>query len=88
MPITKDVSWEFSIKKLPNSLFIIHTVVEGGVADKTGIKNGDYLVEIGGDELHEKDIENCLSFIATHKENKRNVVLRVMRDAKCLLFRN
>ena len=88
MPITKDVSWEFSIRKLPNSLFIIHTVVEGGVADISGIKNGDYLIEIGGDYLIEKDIEHCLSFIATHKENKRNVVLRVMRDAKCLLFRN
>ena len=76
-------SWGFALKFLPNGLFLIHSVVYGGQGALAGIQTGDYLICIGGDDLHEGDLTQAMNFIAKHKKNSKNgVIVDVMRVDK------
>ena len=75
-------SWGMSMKHLPNSLFLIHSIGTESVACETGVANGDYLVSVGGIDLNDSDLKEVIRVIGVSKKSEEDVVLVVMRRGK------
>lgn len=67
--LSSTVSWGFALKCLPNSLLMIVNVHPSSVADEAGMFGGDYLENVGGDDLRSGGLRGAMESIAKHKGN-------------------
>lgn len=69
-----------------NGKIIITSVIEGSSAYEAGIKIGDYIVNVNGEELNEFNINNLISLLSGSQEQK--IFLTVDRNGERIEFHN
>ena len=74
--------WGFKLRfHKTNHIMCIEQITPKSPAETAGLKVGDYIDEIGGDQLHEGGVDKAMSFIKQHKEKElQNVEVVVYRE--------
>jgi Do/DeqQ family serine protease len=78
-PVTEDIAASFGLKKAAGAL--VNEVVAGSPAAKAGIKQGDVVVAVDGNEI--KEVSQLQRLVGDLSVGKR-VEVRVFRDGKVL----